>query len=105
MLQLVSRMVSEIEIEIDSDANSLTDDMYRNVTRFILNLPIWLDDGKLTLVIFYTNRLKMVNLDKVCRVIAKERPKLRFKSFELIGPEQSEVRQYSHYSYALNYLI
>lgn len=98
-------MVSEIEIEVDSDANSLSDDMYRNMTNFILGLPAWMDEGQLTLVIFYTNRLKMVNLDKVCRVIAKEKPKLRFKSFELIGPEEGEDKQHSHYSYALNYLI
>ena len=98
-------MVSEIEIEIDSDANSLTESMYQKVTQFLLHLPTWLDEGKLTLVIFYTNRRKMVNLDKVCRVIAKERPKLRFKSFELIGPEQTEEEQFSHYSFALNYLI
>lgn len=47
----------------------------------------------------------MVNLDKLCRVIAKERPNLKFKSFELIGPEYGEEREYSHYSFGLNYLI
>lgn len=99
-------MVSEMEIEIDSDTNSLTDETYRNITNLILNLPPWLDNGRLTLVIFYSNRLKMVNLDNMCKVIAREKPKLRFKSFELIGPEEAEdKKQHSHYSYALNYLI
>ena len=105
MLMQISRMVSEIEIEIDSDANSLSDDMNKKITDYILDLPSYLDDGKLTLVIFYTNRLKMVNLDKLCRVISKEKPKLRFKAFELIGPEREEEQHYTHHSFALNYLI
>ena len=105
MLHQICNMVSELEIEIDSDANSLRKDTYHNIRNLILNLPPWLDDGRLTLVIFYSNRLKMINLDEMCRVFAKEKPNLRFKSFELIGPEEAEDKQHPHYSYALNYLI
>ena len=98
MLHQICNMVSELEIEIDSDANSLGKDTYQNITNLILNLPPWLDDGRLTLVIFYSNRLNMINLDEMCRVFAKIRPKLRFKSFELIGPEEAEDKQHPHYS-------
>ena len=105
MISFIPALVSDIEIELESDFNTLTNEMHGLVIDFIINLPSWFDEGKLTLVVFYTNRLKMVNLDKICRMIAKYRPKLIFKSFELIGPEQGEQKQISHYSYGLNFLI
>jgi len=67
MIDFIPTVVSDIEIEIESDHNSLTPQMHLMVTDFIINLPPWFDDGKITLVVFYTNRLKMVNLDKICR--------------------------------------
>ena len=92
MLYFIPKLVSEIEIELDSNLNSLTNEMYRLITDFIITLPSWFDQGRLSLVVYYTNRLKMINLDKVCRVIAKKRPNLVFNSFELIGPETGEQK-------------
>ena len=71
MLDFIPTLVSEIELEIESDYNTLTPEMHNEITEFILRLPSSFDDGRLTLVVFYTNRLKMVNLDKICRIIAK----------------------------------
>ena len=105
MLGVIPSLVSDIEIELESDKNSLTNGMHAQITDFILSLPNWFDEGRLSLVVFYQNRLKMINIDKICRMIAKHRPKLIFKSFELIGPSEGELNQLSHYSYGLNFLI
>ena len=105
MLSFIPSLVSDIEIELESNKNSLTNEMHAQITDFILSLPNWFDEGRLSLVVYYQNRLKMINLDKICRMIAKHRPKLIFKSFELIGPSEGEQKQLSHYSYGLNFLI
>ena len=78
MLSFIPSLVSDIEIELDSDKNSLTNKMHAQITDYILSLPHWFDEGRLSLVVYYTNRLQMINLDKICRMIAKHRPNLIF---------------------------
>ena len=98
-------LISELEIEIKSDTNDLSKELHAKLTDQIVRLPSSFDNAKLTLRVYYIDRRKMLDLDKVCIILSKSRPNLVFKSFELFGPEEGEPAKFEANSTGLNYFI
>ena len=79
MLQKRVSFCSDIRITIQE--SNFNQNVHENVIDMIIGLPSEFDNKKLSLIVEYENRIKMLNLDKVCRAVAKQKPNLIFKEF------------------------
>ena len=101
MLDKMVGFCSTVKLMVGEDCKNA----HEKVIDVILALPPAFDNKKLTLAVEYETRPKLLNLDRVCRALMKQRPNLVFKEFELKRIGRGEEVNSSVYSYGLNQML
>lgn len=101
MLEKIAGFCSEIRLSVPEGSKNA----HVHVADLILSLPPNFDKKKLALLIEYQTRAKMLNLDRVCRLVMKQKPGFVFKEFELRRTSKGDEDKSSAFAFGLNLMM